>query len=71
MTAASKIQESSLKASDDSQSMDYELIESLFNQQLLEEANERVSPKEVTIYLKLPVTSSQLAIAKQEQVSRI
>ena len=61
------LQESSPKASDDSQSMDYEFKENLFSHQLSEEANARVSPKEVVIYLKLPVTSSQLAVDQQGQ----
>ena len=47
--------------------MDYEFLENLFDNQLREEANARVSPKEVTIYLRLPVTSNQLAVVKEEQ----
>ena len=62
----SNIQESGFR-SEDSQSMDYEFIENLFSQQLQEEANIRVSPKEVTIYARLPITSSQLTIAPQDQ----
>ena len=61
-------QEGFQKASDDSQSMDYEFIENLFNKQLSNEANIHVSPEEVAVYLKLPITSSQVAAPKQEQV---
>ena len=62
--ANSSIQESSLKSED---SMDYEFIENLFHQQLREEADTRVSPKEVVVYLKLPIASSQLAVTQQDE----
>ena len=53
--------------SEASQSMDYEFIENLFSQQLQEEANTRASPKEIVIYARLPITSSQVTVATQHQ----
>ena len=65
--AANSYTQESVHKSEDIQSMDYEFIENLFKNYLQEEANARVSPKEVTIFSRLPVTSSQLAVAQQEQ----
>ena len=57
-TDISHVPESGIK-SEDSQSIDYEFIENLLSSQLSDEVNTRVSPKEVVIYLQLPITSSQ------------
>ena len=62
------IQERLIKISEDSQSMDYEFIENLFSKQLSDESNIRVLPEEVTIYLRLPITSSQAAAPTQERI---
>ena len=62
------IQENVIKNSDDSQSMDYEFIENLFSKQLSDESNIRVSPEEVTIYLRLPISSSQVAAPTQGRI---
>ena len=67
-TQAIHIQESVIKISEDSQSMDYEFIENLFSKQLSDESNIRVSPEEVTIYLRLPITSSQAAAPTQGRI---
>ena len=41
--------------------------ENLFHNQLREEADTRVSPKEEVVYVKLPITSSQLAVTQQDE----